>query len=115
MSICREVQKYAQEWAGVRPEVTDVMAALQKGICTSAFSQGFTPTPCLRDAPEALVPERVSRLQACLSPPPLGIHRATPDAHPPPLATAPQARPRLSDQRRQKRNAQKEVRAWALF
>ena len=32
MSICRDVQECAQEWAGVRPEVTDVMAALQKGI-----------------------------------------------------------------------------------
>ena len=32
MSICREVQAHAQEWAGVKPEVTDVMAALQKGI-----------------------------------------------------------------------------------
>ena len=32
MSICRDVQRCAQEWAGVRPEVTDVMAALQRGI-----------------------------------------------------------------------------------
>ena len=32
MSVCREVQRHAEEWAGVRPEVTDVMAALQTGI-----------------------------------------------------------------------------------
>ena len=32
MSICRDVQKCAQEWAGVTPEVTDVMAAMQRGI-----------------------------------------------------------------------------------
>ena len=29
MSVCREVQAEAEAWAGVRPEVTDVMKALQ--------------------------------------------------------------------------------------
>ena len=32
MSVCRDVQRCAQEWAGVTPEVTDVMAALQHRI-----------------------------------------------------------------------------------
>ena len=32
MSVCRTVQTEAEAWAGVRPEVVDIMAALQKGI-----------------------------------------------------------------------------------
>ena len=32
MSVCRTVQSEAEKWAGVRPEVIDVMAALQQGI-----------------------------------------------------------------------------------
>ena len=32
MSVCRDVQRHAEEWAGVRPEVTDVMTTLQQGL-----------------------------------------------------------------------------------
>ena len=32
MTICRQVQEECEAWAGVKPEVTDVMAAFQKGM-----------------------------------------------------------------------------------
>ena len=73
--------------------------------------QQLPPLPPPRGTPQRpLVPKRVCSLHASLSPPPLGILHATPDARPPPLATAPQARPQISDQAPQKRNAQTEVR-----
>ena len=40
MSCCREVQGLCEEWAGVRPEVIDVMAAFQRGLkgkCETAY------------------------------------------------------------------------------
>ena len=78
--------------------------------CTSHFNHRSTQTPSQRTLQRPLVPKRVCSLHASLSPPPLGILHATPDARPPPLATAPQARPQISDQAPQKRNAQTEVR-----
>ena len=32
MSICKEVMTVAEEWAGVRPELTDVLLAMQEGL-----------------------------------------------------------------------------------
>ena len=78
--------------------------------CTSYLNQGFTRTPPRGTPQRPLVPKLVRSLHASLSPPLLGILHATPDARPPPLATAPQARPQISDQAPQKRNAQTEVR-----
>ena len=80
------------------------------GPCTSHFNQRSIQAPSQRTPQRPLVPKRVCSLHASLSPPPLGILQATPDARPPPLATAPQARPQISDQAPQKRNAQTEVR-----